>query len=44
MTRPTAFKLKPAKISITEDEILADLRYPERPKRPVTRRARGVRR
>ncbi len=44
MNKPIAFKLEPAQVRITQEEILADLRYPARPARPRAARARGRRR
>jgi hypothetical protein len=45
MNRLTTFKLEPAKVRITQEEILADLRYPARKARPRDARpSRGRRR
>jgi hypothetical protein len=44
MNKLTTFKLEPAKVRITQEEILADLRYPARKARPLSARPRGRRR
>ncbi|HET8975391.1 MAG TPA: hypothetical protein VFN15_02080 [Solirubrobacterales bacterium] len=44
MSKLTDFKLEPAKVRITQEEILADLQYPIRRARPYAARPRGRRR